>query len=149
MSCQFSLHSSCSLSLRIPHSSLLFCFVRTLWRRRAQCSLRTLLFLCSGRDGWGNGCWSNAGWGFWYVFIWRMLGLEMGGNADGDSHSPLPVTSFLPVICRWTIWMKMRSIFSGRLRTDSPVGAFVRSTRRERGRRSSTPLIRIPPENHP
>lgn len=101
-----------------------------------------------GSEGMGVGVMQGGVFGM-CVFFWRMPGLEMGGNADRHSHSPLSVTSFLPVISRWTIWMKMRSTFSGKLRTDSPVAVFVRLTRKGRGRRSSTLWIRTLPESHP
>lgn len=39
---------------------------------------------------------------------------------------------------RWTIWMRMRSIFSARLRIVSPGGDSAKSTRRVKGRPSST-----------
>ena len=78
-------------------------------------------------------------------------GVGMGVNEDEDSHSPLSPSPSLPipVISRWTIWMKMRSTFSDKPRTDSPVGAFGRSTRKGRDRLSSTPWIRTPPESRP
>lgn len=156
MNCQFSLHSSLTPdSSLIPAFFLFFLFCFVLWEP-FDVDVHTAAYACfyfyatggTGSEGMGAGVMQGGAFGM-CVSFWRMLGLEMGGNADGDSHSPLPVTSFLPVNSRWTIWMKMRSTFSGKLRTDSPAAVFVRLTRKGRGRRSSTPWIRTPLESHP
>lgn len=99
-----------------------------LWRRCASRSPHTLLFLRNERGG------RHGGGGFFW-------GGE-GVNEDEDRHSPSLSLPPFPIISRWTIWMKMRSTFSDKPRTDNPVGAFGRSTRKGRGRQSSTPWIR-------
>lgn len=72
--------------------------MRTLWRRCAQCSLRVFLFLCNGRDGWwGNGSWSNAGWGFWYeCFLLEDAGVGNGWECRQRSSLPAPCHFFPP-----------------------------------------------------
>lgn len=79
----------------------------------------------------------------------REVGDSRGGvNEDEDCHSP-HLSPSLSIISRWTIWMKMRSTFSDKPRTDSPVGAFGRSTRKGRDKQSSTPWIRTLQESRP
>ena len=150
-----------------PHSSLGFfplsvsyLVASALWRRCATCSPHTLLFLRNERGSrQGGGGVGGGGGGGGMVECRRRVGFlgwvcvffGMGVNEDEESNSLLALSPSppLPIVSRWTIWMKMRSTSSDRHRTDNPVDAFGRSTRRGRGRQSSTQWIRTPPGSRP